>query len=63
MGVCFIPVLACCLPTINSRCKNWPIEDFTFIDQNGQQFGLADLKGKVWVADFILRAALTFVLQ
>ncbi|KFZ42901.1 SCO family protein [Anoxybacillus flavithermus] len=33
--------------------KNWPIEDFTFIDQNGQQFGLADLKGKVWVADFI----------
>lgn len=33
--------------------KNWPIEDFTFTDQHGQQFGLADLKGKVWVADFI----------
>ena len=33
--------------------KNWPIEDFTFINQANQEFGLADLKGKVWVADFI----------
>ncbi|WP_044748358.1 SCO family protein [Bacillus alveayuensis] len=33
--------------------KNWPIADFTFTDQNGQPFGLEDLKGKVWVADFI----------
>lgn len=33
--------------------KNWPIEDFTFTNQNHEEFGLADLKGKVWVADFI----------
>jgi protein SCO1/2 len=33
--------------------KNWPIANFTFTDQNGQPFGLADLKGKVWIADFI----------
>lgn len=29
------------------------IEDFTFTDQNGNPFGLSDLNGKVWVADFI----------
>ncbi len=32
---------------------NWKLSDFTFTDQNGKPFGLADLKGKVWVADFI----------
>jgi protein SCO1/2 len=30
-----------------------PINDFTFIDQSGEKFGLEDLKGKVWVADFV----------
>lgn len=33
--------------------KNWPVEDFTFINQEGESFGLKDLKGKVWVANFI----------
>lgn len=33
--------------------KNWPIDSFTFTDQNNQPFGLEDLKGKVWVANFI----------
>lgn len=33
--------------------KNWPIEDFSSINQDGQDFGLKDLKGKIWVADFI----------
>lgn len=33
--------------------KNWPVADFTFTDQNQQSIGLSDLKGKVWVADFI----------
>jgi len=30
-----------------------PIEDFNFTDQDGNPFGLEDLKGKVWVADFV----------
>src|SRR2546427_7051085 len=29
------------------------IEDFTLTDQFGQPFGSAQLRGKVWVADFI----------
>jgi len=33
--------------------KNWPVGDFTFTDQDGRPFGLSNLKGKVWVADFI----------
>ncbi|MCM3573761.1 SCO family protein [Mesobacillus subterraneus] len=33
--------------------KNYPIEDFTFTDQNGESLSKADLKGKVWVASFI----------
>lgn len=32
---------------------NYPIEDFTYTDEDGQAFSKADLKGKVWVADFV----------
>ncbi len=30
-----------------------PLSNFTLTDQTGRPFGTADLKGKVWVADFI----------
>ncbi|WP_079510302.1 SCO family protein [Mesobacillus jeotgali] len=33
--------------------KNYPIEDFTFTNQDGEQLSKKDLKGKVWIADFI----------
>jgi protein SCO1 len=32
---------------------NYPIKDFTYTDQEGQSLSKADLKGKVWVADFV----------
>ncbi|MFD2445744.1 SCO family protein [Bacillus sp. CGMCC 1.16607] len=32
---------------------NWPVGEFEYTNQNGDSFGLKDLKGKVWVADFI----------
>ncbi|HET7657488.1 MAG TPA: SCO family protein [Bacillales bacterium] len=32
---------------------NWHVSDFQFTDQNGNPFGLSNLKGKVWVADMI----------
>ncbi|WNF25226.1 SCO family protein [Mesobacillus jeotgali] len=32
---------------------NYPIEDFTFTNQEGESVSKADLKGKVWVASFI----------
>lgn len=30
-----------------------PLNDFTFTDQDNNKLGLEDLKGKVWVADFV----------
>ncbi|WP_071459877.1 SCO family protein [Bacillus massilinigeriensis] len=32
---------------------NYEIKDFTFTNQEDKPFGLKDLKGKIWVADFI----------
>ncbi|KIL51006.1 SCO family protein [Jeotgalibacillus campisalis] len=29
------------------------VSPFTFINQHGERFGLEDLEGKVWIADFI----------
>lgn len=47
-----IVLLAACGKKI-PNAQNWPIAPFTFTDQNGQHFGLNDLKGKIWVANFI----------
>ncbi|QTC42780.1 SCO family protein [Bacillus sp. V3] len=33
--------------------KEYQMQEFSFTDQNGQSFGSEDLKGKIWVADFI----------
>jgi protein SCO1/2 len=41
------------LSACSSEKKGDPIEDFTFADQDGKPFGLKDLEGKVWVADFV----------
>lgn len=41
---------------------NWIVEDFTFINQDGEAFGLADLEGKVWLADFIFTNCTTVCL-
>jgi protein SCO1/2 len=32
---------------------NWPVKNFTYTDQNNKQFGSKDLKGKIWISDFI----------
>lgn len=33
--------------------KNYPIENFTFTNQDGEPISKKDLEGKVWVADFV----------
>ncbi|GAB7388033.1 SCO family protein [Bacillaceae bacterium] len=40
-------------PGAEEQALNWKVEDFSYVDHNGQKFGLADLQGKVWLADFI----------
>lgn len=32
---------------------NWPVKDFTATTQDQKSMGLDDLKGKIWVADFV----------
>jgi protein SCO1 len=32
---------------------NWRVPDFTYTNQEGKPFGLKDLQGKLWLADFI----------
>ncbi|PLR82757.1 SCO family protein [Bacillus sp. V33-4] len=46
-------VLTACGQKEIENAKDWPVSDFTYTNQEGEAFGLKDLKGKVWVADFI----------
>lgn len=46
-------VLSACGSQEIPNAKNWDVEDFTFTDQEGMNFSKSDLKGKVWIADFI----------
>jgi protein SCO1 len=48
-----ILVMAACGQKGIDGALKWPIEDFNFINQNGEALSLNDLQGKVWVADFI----------
>jgi protein SCO1/2 len=49
----FILLLTACGKKEIQNAVNWPVEDFNYTNQNGKSVGLKDLKGKVWVADFI----------
>ncbi|WP_369899842.1 SCO family protein [Bacillus manliponensis] len=47
-------VLAGCNQEVKLRGSlDMDLEDFSYINQNGEKFGKKDLKGKVWVSDFI----------
>lgn len=41
---------------------NWEIEEFTFTNQDNEDFGLKDLEGKVWLADFVFTNCTTVCL-
>src|SRR5262245_36914556 len=52
--------LCLCVSVVTSACKRepeltrfYPLPDFSLTDQTEKTVRLADLKGKVWVADFI----------
>jgi len=40
-------------PAISPVSLNHPVPEYSFIDQNGQPFGSADLEGKVYAAAFV----------
>ncbi|MGG4264642.1 SCO family protein [Peribacillus simplex] len=53
MGASILLLLTACGSNGVPDAKNWDLEDFSYIDQEGKAFSKSDLKGKVWVADFI----------
>jgi protein SCO1/2 len=53
IAVIGVLLLAACGQKGIKDAKNWPVEDFSYQNQKGEAFGLKDLEGKVWVADFI----------
>ncbi len=64
LAVTSLFLLVACGPTPNKKSESldWPIEDFTYINQDEEEFGLSDLKGQVWIADFIFTNCTTVCL-
>ncbi|WP_442594225.1 SCO family protein [Neobacillus sp. D3-1R] len=51
--IIFTVLLSACGQKELKDTVDWPVNDFTYTNQDGESLGLKDLKGKVWVADFI----------
>jgi len=47
-----ILALAACQKDVQNPL-NYQLKPFTYVDQNNKDYGLDNLKGKVWIADFI----------
>lgn len=47
-----VALTACGQPKFEAT-YDWPMVDFSFTNQDNQQIGLEDLKGKVWLANFV----------
>ncbi|RBP86186.1 protein SCO1/2 [Cytobacillus firmus] len=48
-----ILVLSACSENEIENRVQWKVKDFSYINQDNQPLNIEDLKGKVWVADFI----------
>ncbi|PGY14302.1 SCO family protein [Bacillus sp. AFS031507] len=46
-------IMSACGQKEIENAVDWPIKDFTATNQGNKSFGLKDLKGKVWISDFI----------
>ncbi|MCP8968973.1 SCO family protein [Ectobacillus ponti] len=49
----------CGLDTKIPNALNYKLENFQYTNQDGKPYGLKDLKGKVWVADFVFTSCET----
>ena len=54
--------LAACGNKTVPDAKNWDIENFTFTDQDGNSFSKDDMKGKIWISDFVFTNCTTVCL-
>ncbi|MEK5442180.1 MULTISPECIES: SCO family protein [unclassified Fredinandcohnia] len=51
--IALIFILAACGNSGIANPLNYEVSDFSYVDQNGEDFSLKDLEGKVWIADMI----------
>lgn len=51
--LCIMVVLSGCGQKEIKNAQNWPVKDFAYTNQEGKPFGSKNLKGRVWVADFV----------
>ncbi|KNH15545.1 photosynthetic protein synthase I [Priestia megaterium] len=56
--VLFILLLSACSKDVKDPL-NYKLNSFSYMDQNEENYGLTDLKGKVWIADFIFTSCET----
>ncbi|MDI3089935.1 SCO family protein [Priestia megaterium] len=56
--VLFILLLSACNKDVKDPL-NYKLNSFSYMDQNEEKYGLTDLKGKVWIADFIFTSCET----
>ncbi|MBS4171971.1 SCO family protein [Bacillus sp. FJAT-49736] len=54
--------LGACSNTLSQK-KGEPVGNFNYTDENGKPFGMKDLKGKVWVSNFIFTSCTTICPQ
>lgn len=54
--------LSACSSSLSNK-KGEPVGNFTYTDENGKPFGMKDLKGKLWVANFIFTSCTTICPQ
>ncbi|MCM3192315.1 SCO family protein [Priestia megaterium] len=58
IGTVLLLTLSACDEDIKDPL-NYKMDSFSYQDQNQQEYGLNELKGKVWVADFIFTSCTT----
>lgn len=47
-----LALTACNQPKFEAQ-YDWPMADFSYTNQDNEKIGLSDLKGKVWLANFV----------
>ncbi|WP_223593514.1 SCO family protein [Neobacillus bataviensis] len=51
--IVFMFLLSACGKKEIEGAVNWPVKDFSATSNDNKSFALKDLKGKIWVADFV----------
>lgn len=62
IGIMTVLLLSACSSQGIKNGYNWDLEEFTFTDHNNKEFSKSDLKGKVWLADFVFTNCTTVCL-